>query len=131
MGTTGELSNPVRDLLLGPIDSMDQVQILAVLASDPRRAWTSDEIAGATRLPSAPVMTLLRQLASAELVGQTLEGDEERFTNGASTATARGAVAELLDMYNTRPVTLVRAIYSGISRRPPTFEEFQPDGRER
>jgi hypothetical protein len=105
------ISEETRRILATGVSSMDHVDLLFHLRDD---VATGAELAAATRFPEAVVEVLLAELEAAGLVLRR----DDRWSLTES-ARDRSAIDEVLVMYNSRPVTLVRAIYARdrVSRR--------------
>lgn len=91
---------------------MEHLELLLLLGRTEPRAWSAPEAAAELRVDPTFTTRRLCDLVDAKLA--TVATDEhgvERFTYGPSGAFTRGDVDTLLEMYNTRPVTLVRALY--------------------
>jgi hypothetical protein len=102
-----EISDRVRRILATGISSMDHVDVLFHLS---RGDLTRSELAESTRFGKPVIDVLVARLISAGLVVQ--QGDVLAMTRVLED---RRCVDELLAVYNSRPVTLVRAIYAGES----------------
>ena len=94
---------------------MDHVELLRLFAAAPDTAFTSEMLSGALRADPRVVREALHDLVSVKLVAET----DGRYTYAAAT-NDRTAVDALINAYNTRPVTLVRAIYA----RPKPIKAF-------
>jgi len=96
---------------------MAHVEALLLLRGAEPEARPVPEIAAAAQIATlAAARRCLEELAAAGLVA--VAGDGYRYT--AAAADTRAAVDALAQMYNERPVTLVRAIYS----RPASVQAF-------
>ena len=107
-----ELPAEVRDLIARNLASMEHVDALLVLHRAPDRRWTSDDLAAELHANPPSVTRTLRDLTSSGLVAEAGDG----FHFAPATPALRRATELLLEAYNARPVTLVRAIYD----RPPS-----------
>lgn len=110
----------VRQLIARHVHTMEQVEVLLLLARAPTRALTADEIRAELRL--APTALPARTLAGLE-DGRLIEeepGAPPRWRYAPATAELRRAVELLAVAYNERPVTLVRTIYE----RPSAVQSF-------
>ena len=94
----------VRRILVAGISSMDHVDVLFHLAAG---ACTRAQLAAATKFTEQLVELLVARLITAGLVVR--RHDALAITESEPD---RKAVSALLDIYNARPVTLVRAIYA-------------------
>lgn len=106
--TDAPLSRALLDLLARSLASMEQVEALLVLSRTPERSLRADEVAREQRVESGAARAALDALAAHGLV--VLENGAYRFAP-RDPATA-DAVAELAVAYETRPVTLIKALYS-------------------
>jgi hypothetical protein len=94
---------------------MEHVEVLRLLAAAPETPFTVEMLAGALRADPHLIRAALHDLVGAKLVAD----NDGQFVYAASEHD-RNAVAELIQAYNTRPVTLVRAIYA----RPKPVKAF-------
>lgn len=106
-----ELPEEVLRLVHKHLASMDHVAILLAMRAAPDRCFTAASLAQSSRVTSAIAASVLADLVEAGMVAPGGEGF--CFAPGPG---ERAVVDQLADMYNTRPVTLVRAIYE----RPPS-----------
>ena len=87
---------------------MEQIEALLVLSRVPDRALRLEEVARAQRVEPAAARTALEALAVQGLVAE--QGGIYRVTpDGPATM---DAVAQLAVAYDTRPVTLIKALYN-------------------
>ena len=112
------ISERVRRILATGISSMDHVDVLFHLS---RGDMTRSELAESTRFGKHVVDVLVARLISAGLVGQ--HGDVLAITRDSED---RRCVDELLAIYNSRPVTLVRAIYASESLSQTVTDAITP-----
>lgn len=107
----------VSDLILRHVESMEQTEILLAMcrADGPRRA---DEIARELRISPAAVTTALDLFVDRGLVSRDRSTGTYRYA--PSTPALKDAVDALLVAYNTRPVTLIKALYA----RPSAIQSF-------
>jgi hypothetical protein len=102
-----ELPAEVARLITAVIASMEHVELLRLFAASPDAPFTLEMLAGALRADLHLIRGAVHDLVGAKLVSET----DGQFVYAAGTRD-RAAVAELIQSYNTRPVTLVRAIYA-------------------
>lgn len=110
--TQDALPAPVLDLVAHSIASMEQIDVLLALQADGAVSWQADEMARKLQIAPAAAAASLAALKSARLAEVSPDGGY-RYAPGS--AALRDAVAQLVVAYNTRPVTLIKAIYN----RPP------------
>ncbi len=115
--TEASLPAAVRALLHGPVSSMAHVEALLLLRRHQPGALPVAQVAGVVRIASVvAARRCLDELVAAGLVA-VAEHDEYRYV--ADGGDAHAAVDALARMYNEKPVTLVRAIYSRPASPPP------------
>jgi hypothetical protein len=101
-----ELPEVVQRLVTGHLPTLDHVTALLAAYAAPDQLHDSMSIAPIIRVDEKVAAKVLSELAASHLLER--EGAHFRF---ASTPEVREAVEQLALMYNTRPVTLIRAIY--------------------
>jgi len=106
--TDSDIPAEVKRLIQDALSSMDHVEVLFRLHRD--QVATPEHIAADAHIDAAIVMRVLRDLADAGIVVET--DGQYRVTDAARD---RSAVEALVEMYNTRPVTLIRAVYARVS----------------
>jgi hypothetical protein len=113
-----DLPQEVRDLVARQLQSMEEVEVLLLLAQA-AAALSVDEIRDRLRLPaSALPMASVQRLVASDLVAEE-PGEVTRYRY-ADKPGMRRAVELLATAYNERPVTLVRLIY----HRPSPAQSF-------
>lgn len=105
-----ELPSEVQRLIAEVIASMDHVEVLRRLSAGRETTATAESLAGETNIATALLARVLHDLQDAHLIGIT-DGQIRYSANARDDA----AVQSLIHMYNTRPVTLVRAVYARLS----------------
>lgn len=113
-----DFSEPLRTLIVQHMPSMDHVALLVTLRDAPDKARRASDLADRAHLDLALVERALRDLVGSGLISQERDGYQYR-----ASADTEGAVAELADMYHTRPVTLVRALYDRPARAVLSFAD--------
>jgi hypothetical protein len=102
-----DLPQHVQKLIVRHIDSVQQVEILALLEAEPARSWQPEEISRTLQIAPAACRGWLDELATAGLVA----GQGMTFRGGAGQRSTRKAVDDLLDLFGRRRVTVLQAIY--------------------
>ena len=100
------LSAKLRALINRAIDSVEHVEVLLLLKSQPQRDWTPQEIAAELRRSEASVAHRLRALTRVKLALGSESG--YRYQSGDADDT----VEELAYEYEHRRVRLIEAIFS-------------------
>jgi hypothetical protein len=113
-----ELPEVLQDLIGNHTPSMDHVAILLDLRSAPETHHSVADVAARTRLDRAVSERVLRELTASRIVSR--EGDLYRY---APAADIRATVDSLAEMYHTKPVTLVKAIYDRPARAAHSFAD--------
>ena len=113
--TQPELPYEVRALLLRALPSMVHVEALLLLSKSPSESFQPHAVAD--RIGATPDTTAaaLADLVTAKLAEQRPGSAPAEFRLAATDVSTANAVASLQEMYDRRPVTLVKAVYD----RPP------------
>jgi DNA-binding IclR family transcriptional regulator len=112
------LSPRLRLLVSHHLTTMDHVALLLALRDVPASAHSVEELAQRTRMDAGVVRRVLVELISARLVGGA--ADAFRYDPARD---VEPAIEELAELYRTRPVSLVRAIYERPSRAVQSFAD--------
>lgn len=113
----GELPEIVARFLWQHIESVEQLEILNVLASDPSRAWSVAEVFAKVQSNAGSIHQRLHRFASEGIVLQ--EGENYRF-NDKDPRMAETLRAVLSDFQN-KSVRVIEAIYN---RRTDAVQSF-------
>ena len=116
-----EISDNVRDLIRRRVATMDHVEVLMRLFEADGAPVSSRDIERSARLGPQTVVRCAAELVQAELATHDAATASYRFA--PRTPVDRQAVAELASLYNQRPVTLVKLIYSMPSRAITSFAD--------
>ena len=110
----------VRQLIARHLATMEQVDVLLLLARSPEEWRSGEEIRTALRIDESGVAArTFDELCAAGLI-EADGGHPVRYRYAPSSARDSSAVELLALAYNERPVTLVRAIYA----RPTPAQSF-------
>jgi hypothetical protein len=110
----------VRQLIARHLATMEQVDVLLLLARAPEEWRTAEEIRTALRVDETGVAPrTFDELRAAGLITAD-GGDPKRYRYAPANPRDKAAVELLAVAYNERPVTLVRAIYA----RPTPEQSF-------
>lgn len=101
----------VKQFITDHIESVMQLEVLLLVAAQPGRVWTSNELAQELRIDEAWVDGQLRAMATSGLVSME-EASPPRFRYDPRTAELGQAVAELAQAYADRRVTVIGMIFS-------------------
>ncbi len=108
--TDSALPEEVRRLIDRVVASMDHVEVLIRLYRSPDEPIAAHRLAAEAHIQPAQLERVIHDLEREELIA----GSDGLYHLAASPSD-RAAVDRLGDMYNTRPVTLIRAIYARLS----------------
>ncbi len=108
----------VERFLNANIGSVEQLEILRILAGDRGRLWAVADLAGLVQASAGlgPHLATLKERGLL-LVG----GPEPLYRYGAATPELAALLERLLQMYNERPVTMIRMVYA---RANPALQAF-------
>ena len=110
-----EVPFELRQLIAQRLESMEQVEVLVLLARTEPRAWSSADVAAELRWPQRIATSCLEELTRGALLRRVGSGAGGGTYEYAPTPEDRESVASLMRLYDTRPLMLGRLIYD----RPP------------
>jgi len=113
-----ELPAVLQDLIAGRTPTMDHVAILLDLRSAADTLHSVADVASRTRLDRALTERILRELTASDIVSRNVE-----LYRYAPAGELRDTVNSLAEMYYTKPVSLVRAIYDRPVRAAQSFAD--------
>ena len=116
MEQSGDIPYEVTALLRRALPSMVHIEVLLLLAKEPAKSWDAATAAGEVHSTPALAAAALTDLESARLAAAVPGSDPPAYRIDTSDDLAANAVASLREMYERRPVTLIRAVYE----RPPS-----------
>lgn len=102
----------VRQFMAANIESLVQLEILRLLAADQDRTWDAASLAPEVQAQPQKTARDLAALYRRGLI-TALPGPASCYQYGPQGPLLEAEVAELLQLYNERPVTVIRMIYSG------------------
>jgi hypothetical protein len=105
-----DIPKNVRRLIVRQIESVQQVEILALLRADRERVWAPDEVSRRLHINSAACDAWLRGFAAANLVDRIGDG----YQHAARGPSVRAA-DELVDCFARRRLAVIDAIYSKVT----------------
>lgn len=117
------LSDDVRRFLDENVESLEQLEILRVLAEDPGRAWGVTALAGAIQAEPATAAKHLAALGGRGLITLATSGTETAGRHGARTPELGAKVDALLAAYRQRPVTMIKLVYERANERLRAFSD--------
>jgi hypothetical protein len=112
------LSPEVLQFISTHIRSVEEVEILSLLAANPAKSWSVQEIYRAIKTAERSIGERLRGFVSANLV---VEEVEMRFKFSSVNPQALQTVLAMARAYRERPVTVIETIYS---RAPGAAQSF-------
>jgi hypothetical protein len=113
-----DIPKPVRQFISRHIDSIQQVEILALLRRDGERAWTTEQVSRTLHIAHALCAEWLDRYATAGLVKRDEIGYRHQ-PGGSQTA----VLDELVDLYARRRTTVIDAIYNKPSGSIQSFSD--------
>lgn len=111
-----EIPTPVRRFVEDHIDSIARLELLLLLESDPKRAWTAAAASTELRCQASWAASQLQYLAASGLAVRTNAG-ELRFRYEPASRDTRALVNDLRRAFKSRRVSLVSLIYTGVPGR--------------
>ena len=98
------------------ITSLEQMEMLCLLALDGDQQWTAKELAGRLGSSEASISHRMQQLAGAGVIGSTDEGNARQYRFSPSPEREQVARA-VVAAYGSHRISVTNLIY-GISDRP-------------
>lgn len=122
------LPQEVLRLIRDRLDNLEQVEVLVMLHGAGTEALSAADVSGRLLLDLAVASRALGALASRGLAAVT-EGSPRRYTYAPEPGLDE-VVGQLVTVYNTRPVTLIRLIYdrTALSTLADAFRIRKPGG---
>jgi hypothetical protein len=108
MTDPGALPDDVRELVLRHVSTPVHLDVLLLLAGQPGRAWSLDEVEAGHQGDRRATADALRDLAAAGLASRD-ESGTYRFAPASEAL--RATVGRLVEAQNRTPVQLIRAVY--------------------
>jgi DNA-binding MarR family transcriptional regulator len=100
------------------IDSIEQLELLRLLGESPDREWVLPELA--VRVQASPSLSA-QHAATLErrgLIRSHTDGNGTRWKLGSLSAETETLVRRFLQLYNERPVTLIKLVYARAAQDP-------------
>lgn len=110
--TDPDFPDDLRAFLQEYIPTVDAAELLLVLAREPERRYRIDDAIDAMRPTVLSAPAARRYLAQFEVQGLLASEGGSEYRYSPATPALEAAVRALAKVYNERPVTLVRMIYS-------------------
>lgn len=110
----------VRDLVRRHVTSGDHLEILMRMYDAPERAFTRDDLRQTTHIAERSLQRCLDELTDSGIIRRAESGT---WQYGPKNVQDRHALDQLAQMYNQRPVTLVRLVYERPSAPLKSFSD--------
>src|SRR4051812_47119981 len=101
------VSDGLRLFLATRIDTFEKLEVMIALAGAPDATMTTDQLSNAVRLPSDVVRETIAELHGAQLVEVSSAGAIQVL---AQSQGDRACLDELLDLYASSPLTVMRVL---------------------
>jgi DNA-binding transcriptional ArsR family regulator len=111
-----------RRFLDSQIDSIDQLEILRVLAEEPGRERPVADLAGAVQARPDAAAAHLAALSARGLIASKAVDGETYYRHGPRPEFA-APLEQLLRLYRERPVTMIKLVYAGANERLRAFAD--------
>lgn len=112
-----KLPEPARRLILEAIESIEQLEILLRLATDPKRSWTADEMARELRTNPRSAQRWLTRLTKQNLLIET----GAAFVFSPADPARAIQVASVSQAYGTHRVSVIELIFNRPAARLQSF----------
>lgn len=111
---TEGLAKEVRRFIDAHITSVEQIEALLLLRSDPTKEWSAEEVAKTLYTSEESVATRLDDLYSHGLLSQ-VRSDAIRYRFEQRNDSLRAGVEDLIESYAKRKVAVINQIFAGPS----------------
>lgn len=108
---TADLPEEVLEFIRANVPSLEALQVLRLLVRTPGQPWTAREVARAVWPEVVEEDAVERFLAALVARGTLTAGPDTTVSYRPDDPAREAAVRGLLQAYDEKPVTLVRAIY--------------------
>ena len=103
------LPEDLRELLRQHVESIDQLEVLALLCRESPRSWSVDDVAARLQLPAHAAHTALRHLSSSGLLAVAAL-DAAEFSYRPLSAELQARTERLLQLYATERAVVLRVL---------------------
>jgi predicted ArsR family transcriptional regulator len=104
------------------IGSVDELEVLRVLSGDRGVEFDATVLAKGVQVPAEAISAHLDALERRGLL-TVIRGPGVAYRHGAHTPELEAALGRLLQMYNERPVTMIRMVYARANSALKTFAD--------
>lgn len=105
------ISEDVRRFLQTQIASVEQLEVLRVIAEDPQREFSDDELRRLAQVSAEAIHPHLRTMNERGLL-RTRSADTRMYAQyGPHTTKLAEQIGQLLEVYRRHPVTMIRLVY--------------------
>ena len=118
----GPIPSDVKDFLYANIDSVDQLEVLRVVVSDPQKEHSALSLTQELQISPQAVEAHVNALAARGLLAIT---NQQPLTckNGPQSQELEAGVQELVRTYVERPVSLIKMVYERPKEQIKTFAD--------
>lgn len=115
------LPTEVRQFIAQQIESVAQLEALLLLRREPRKAWSSEELARQLYLSDNMCLSMLDELERRRYVARGADG--KTFEYAAADPQNDALLSSLADLYAERRVAVISEIYSNPLTKVKTFAD--------
>lgn len=108
------LSERIRSFVLEKVDSVGHLEVLDLMAADPTRTWTADEVSHELRTNSSLASDQLQALVNHQLL---IRLEDSRFQFSPMDPKDLTRVTEVLNTFRDRRRVIISLIYSKPAER--------------
>ena len=106
--SNGSLSSALRQFIAQHIRSVEQIEVLCLLSTEPEKAWTVDEVFRAIQSTRKSIAVCLEEFSQRGLLASQRA---ETYRLSPETPELTQRVAELTAAYRERRVAIIQTIY--------------------
>ena len=115
------LPSETHEFLVKNIDSLEELEVLLLLRSDPSKRWSVTDVNERIRSSSSSVGNRLQKLLGSGFVNSEDNGDTYRYSPRNESMDA--SVKQLAEVYRERRMKVIEAIFSKPLREIQSFSD--------
>jgi DNA-binding MarR family transcriptional regulator len=117
------VQNEIKQFLDANIKSIDQLEILRVLAESQGKGWNLADLSKELQSSPETISAHIAELSARGLLITSSPGGDVISRFGAATPELESQVSSVLQLYQERPVTMIKLVYAQANQRLRTFSD--------
>lgn len=122
-----DIPERVKEFIFSDVDSVEQLEVLFKLRSEPSRAWNSEALSNELRSSPDSVKQRLERLASRKSIEESPQ-QPQHYLYRKGSSEYEGMLNELFDAYQTRRHRILELIFSPMKKARRFADAFRLSG---